>query len=501
MKSENIKAPWLGDQSSMQSYILSAFFFILAIGAGIVASLVGRELGWLSLFALPGLIAGVAILMQPDFGVAAFAVVIYIQLNRALSLYHPGFPYYLSPAYPLLGALVFLIIWRMFIYGDRAEGWKRTSFVFVLVAFWLFSAVTAGDPTQGIIKFQKYAENSLFAFVIVFFIQRPTSLRRVIWSLLAAGIFTAGLTVFQNLTSTFSSNYAGFAQWEHSSTNGTTNHRAAGLYGNANAYAQSLIVLAPLALDRLWHERRTLFRWIAAFALTLCVLAVFFTYSRNGFVTLVFALGFLIAVRRPNIMPLAITGILALFLLQFLPSTYSARLSTLFQFTSSNSTSVISDQSFRGRMSENLAAWQMFRDNPLFGVGLDNFEVNYQDYSRKIGLDPRRTARAPASFYLELLSEQGLIGTTVFISFLVMIFRSLWRARNIFALLGMDDEAHLTLAFFAGLLGYMFFYISKSGSYSNAFWILLGIALSFEQVAVNIRNAKRETQYSLGHRL
>jgi len=495
MKSENFRISSPAKWSSVQSDRLSVLFFVLAIAAGITVAIVGSKFGWISLFVLPALIVGLAILLQPDLGVAAFAVVIYIQLKRAIEIYHPGYPLYLSPAYPLLGALVFLIIWRMFIYGDRPTGWKRASMIFLLMAFWLFSAITAGDPTQGIIKFQKYAENSLFVFVIIFFIQRPTSLRRVIWSLLAAGIFTATLTVFQNLTSTYANSYGGFAQWEYSSTNGITNYRAAGLYGNANAYAQSLIVLVPLALDRLWHEKRTFLRLMEALALISCTLAIFFTYSRNGFVTLIFTLGFLVAIRRPNIMPLMLTGILALLLLQFLPTTYLNRLSTLFQFSSSNPTRQVSDQSFRGRISENIAAWQMFQDNPLFGVGLDNFEINYQDYSRKIGLDSRRTARAPASLYLELLSEQGLVGTTVFILFMTMVFRSLWNAKRIFTLLEMEDDAHLTLAFLSGLLGYMFFYISKSGSYSNAFWILLGIALSFEQVAKN----SRITQQAIPH--
>ncbi len=487
MNSANLRTAELGDESAAQNKILSAVFFVLALVAGLVVAVVGGEFGWISLFAIPALVVGFGILRQPDFGVAAFSVVVYLQLKRAISLYHPGFPGFLTPAYPLLASLLFLMVWKFFIYGDRPEAWKRASMIFVLMAFWLFSAITSGDPAQGILKFQSYVENSLFAFVITFFLQRPRSLRSVIWSFLLAGIFVAGLTVFQNLTSTFSNNYAGFAQWEYSSTGGTTNHRAAGMYGNANAYAQSLVVLVPLALDRLWHEKKTFLRLVAALALVLCTLGIVFTYSRNGFLTLVFTLGFLIAVRRPNIMPLALTGILALVLLQFLPATYTERLTSLVQFSSSNSTSVISDQSFRGRLSENLAALQMFQDNPIFGVGLDNYEVNYQSYSRKIGLDPRRTARAPASFYLELLSEQGLVGTTLFLFFMVMIFRSIWRARKIFELLGMENDAHLVLAFFAGLLGYMFFYISKSGSYSNAFWILLGIGLSFEQVAKNSR--------------
>lgn len=481
--------------TSIQGKNLSIIFFLLAIVSGFASAILGSTLGWVSLLLLPSLVIGFAILLEPDFGVAAFAVVVYVQLKRAIEIYHPSFPLYLSPAYLLLAALVFLILWRTLVYGDKAIGWKRASVIFILIAYWLFSAATADDPAHGMIKFQKYTENALFAFVVIFFIQKPKSLHRVIWAFLAAGIFTASLTVLQNLTHTYSNTYWGFAQWEYSSTNGTTNYRAAGMYGNANAYAQSLIIIIPLALDRFWYEKKNLTRAIAAIALGLCTLAIFFTYSRNGFVTLLFTVGVLIVLRRPNITPVILTGALALLLIQFLPATYTSRISTLFQFTSSEPTSRVTDSSFRGRLSENIAAWRMFRDNPLFGVGLDNFEINYQDYSRKIGLDPRRTPRAPASFYLELLSEQGLVGTALFSAFMVMVFKSLWNAKRIFSRLGMDSEAHLAVAFLAGLLGYMFFYISKSGSYSNAFWILLGIALSFEQVALNSRKKECKLQY------
>ena len=127
----------------------------------------------------------------------------------------------------------------------------------------------------------------------------------------------------------------------------------------------------------------------------------------------------------------------------------------------------------------------MFQDHPFFGVGLDNFQVNYQSYSRQIGLDSRRDQRAPASFYLELLSEQGLVGTAVFVIFLAMVFRGLWRARYTFQFLGMKNEEYMSLAFMSGLAGYMVFYISKNSAYPNVFWILLGIAFSIAQVAEN----------------
>jgi O-antigen ligase len=241
-------------------------------------------------------------------------------------------------------------------------------------------------------------------------------------------------------------------------------------------------MLVPLALDRLWHEKELRFRLIAGYALAVCTLAVFFTYSRNGFVTLVFTVVFLILMRRLSIAPLVVTAVFGVLLIQFLPASYTARITTLFQF-SNNSTSLISDESFRGRISENIAAWRMFQDHPLFGVGLDNFQVNYQDYSRQIGLDSRRDQRSPASFYLELLSEQGLIGTTIFIVFMFFIFRSLWRAYHLFYKIGMENEAYMALAFMSGLAGYMVFYISKNSAYPNVFWVLLGTALSIAQVS------------------
>ena len=70
--------------------------------------------------------------------------------------------------------------------------------------------------------------------------------------------------------------------------------------------------------------------------------------------------------------------------------------------------------SFRGRMSEYAVGFRMFRDNPVLGIGYDNYAANYLDYSMRIGLDPRRTERSAHSLYLEVLAEQGLLGLLLF---------------------------------------------------------------------------------------
>jgi putative inorganic carbon (HCO3(-)) transporter len=461
---------------------LSILFLVIAIVSGIAIAVIIWQFGWIGLLAAPFLFFLLAILIRPELGLGAFIFIIFIQLTPVIKNYYPRVP---SPVFPLLGMLVFLIIWRMVIYGDRPDGWKRASVILVVMAFWLLSVLVADDSVLALAKFRKFTENAILAFVIVFFIQRPTSLRSVVWALLAAGILMTTISVFQNLTSTYDNNYWGFGEWDQSSTAGVTNHRATGPYGNPNAYAQVLVMLVPLALDRFWHEKELRFRLLAGWALIVCILTIFFTYSRNGFITLLFTVGFFFVIRRPKVLSAAVMVVLAFVVFQFLPLSYTERITTLFQFSSSNSPQQILDESFRGRLSENIAAWRMFQDNPLFGVGLDNFQVNYQRYSRQIGLDSRRDERTPASFYLELLSEQGLIGTMVFMLFIVIVFRNLWRAGHLFQFLGMKNEEYMTLAFLSGLAGFMVFYISKNSAYPNVFWVLLGIAFSIAQVAEN----------------
>lgn len=466
---------------------ISISFLLGGLAAGISA-----QIGWISLVAIPGLIVGMAILIWPLFGLSTFIFIIFIQLSYVINNFHSGIP---APGKPFLALLLFLIIWRFVIYGDRPSGWKRATSIFLVISSWLISIIVADDFSHAILSFQKFLENAILAFVVIFFIKDKSDLKFIIWAILLAGAFMASISVFQNITSTFDNFYWGYGGWIEATTGGTSNHRLAGPYGNPNAYAQVLVVIVPLALDRLWHEKKIQYRFLAGYIFVVCTLAIFFTYSRNGFVTLIMTIGFLFIMRRPKFVSLAITLLSGIILLQFLPVSYAERISTLFQF-STGSTTQVADESFRGRISENVAAWMMFKDNPLFGVGLDNFQVNYQDYSRQIGLDTRREERSPASFYLELLSEQGLVGALLYLVFIGLVFRGLWLSYKKYLLLNMYDSGHMTLAFLVGLVGYMVFYISKNSAYSNVFWILLGIAISIAQTAENSKDSLYHLEFT-----
>jgi len=65
---------------------------------------------------------------------------------------------------------------------------------------------------------------------------------------------------------------------------------------------------------------------------------------------------------------------------------------------------------------------KILHSHPLFGLGLNNFSVYYQ-------LVTGKTNWGPHSFYVALLVETGLVGTIVFVVFLVYLFRRLQVAR------------------------------------------------------------------------
>jgi len=289
---------------------LSILFLAIAFVSGVIIAVIiwQLQLGWMGLLVAPSLFFLLAIFLRPELGLGAVIFIIVIQLTPIINRYFPGVP---SPVFPLLGMLVFLIIWRMVIYGDRPDGWKRASAIMVVMAFWLLSVLVADDSVLALAKFRKFTENAVLAFVLVFFIHRPASLRNVVWALLAAGMLMATISVFQNLTSTFDNNYWGFGDWDRSFTAGVTNYRASGPYGNPNAYAQVLVMLVPLALDRFWHEKEWGLRLLAGWALLVCVLTIFFTYSRNGFITLLFTLGLLFFMRRPRVLSAVALVVLA----------------------------------------------------------------------------------------------------------------------------------------------------------------------------------------------
>jgi putative inorganic carbon (hco3(-)) transporter len=463
--------------------LVSAAFLLLATGLGAV---VGLLIPYISnpfqlLVLVVGLLAALAIIARREFGILALVVIVYTRFSDVAISFH-GAPSVFQPFMLLLIAVIFI---RWVLYKERPRGWQRSLALvagYGLVGF--ASLLYASDFSRAQNALGDYAKDAIIVVVVALMLQRGALLRTVIWAMLAAGIFLGSISVFQQASGTFDNNYWGFGQAAVKNIlSGHDDYRISGPIGDANFYAQILVVLVPLALERLWGERGRVWRLLAVWALGVSLLSIVFTYSRGAFLALVVVVGLMVIRRPPRPVIMLLTMLLIVAIWRFVPESYVDRLSTIPKALPLVGASTDPEVSFRGRTSEMAVGWRMFIDNPITGVGLDNYPVFYQQYSRLIGLDPRREPRAPHNLYLQIASETGLLGVTMFGAILWFAFRGMWQAERALSEAGRGELAGMIAAFSVGLGGYLVGGIFLHAAYPRYLWLLIGIALAVPQLA------------------
>ncbi|WP_179131072.1 O-antigen ligase family protein [Candidatus Entotheonella palauensis] len=256
----------------------------------------------------------------------------------------------------------------------------------------------------------------------------------------------------------------------------------AGPIGDPNFYAQILLVLIPLALDRLWRASTAFGRIAAAYALFVCSWAFIFTFSRGGLVALAIALVIMLIRRPPRPMTLAAGLLVMLLALPWIPTEYTARITTIFDAASSLVDEGQTDTAMQGRLSENLAGLQIFLDHPLLGVGLNNYPVHYRRYAQRIGLDLRHEDRSAHNLYLQVAAETGILGLSMFGLLLWVMLHGLRQTYLKFVQAGKTNDAEMVMSFFIAVVGYLIAAVFLHSAYPRYFWLLFGIALAIAHI-------------------
>jgi O-antigen ligase len=469
---------------------LPVFFGVAALVIGLGAGLLVIGVpDALKLFVIViGLFAFVASVARVEWGLLVLVFITYTRFSDIAIKYH-GAP---STAKSFIFLLLFAILLRWAAYGEKPRGWVRPALhmaIFGLVGY--LTILYAVDPQRTSNASMDYFKDAIIVVIVAILMQRVRTLRQVVWTLLAAGIFMGTISVIQYVTGTFTNNYWGFAQAPIEHIVGeTSGHRVSGPIGDPNFYAQIMLPLIPLALDRLWNEKKRGLRLIALFTLIVCFLTVIFTFSRGAFVAMIAMLGVMLLFNPPRPIALAITILLGLVLIRFIPNEYSARMATLTDFFSQEtSTTPPGDASIRGRTSEILVGWMMFRDHPILGVGYNNYPVHYQSYSRQLGLDPRIEQRSAHNLYIEIAAETGLLGLTAFGILVFGALRGLWATWKMFRNfnkipLGTTvPQAKIIAAFGVGLIGYLMAGMFIHDAYPRFLWMLIAIAFAMPNIA------------------
>lgn len=455
-----------------------ALIFILAIPLlKIIIPTRISEIGLLWILFILGAIVFATTLTNTDISLFIFIFVVYINLSSVLITNYD----FASTARAIVILMSILLLARRILYKDEYHGWIIPALVLGLYAVsGALSLLYAKDFPVALGNLIAYLKNGVVGIIVILLIQRPSSLRTAVWALLSAGIFMGSISVFQQLTMTFTNSYGGFATVVLHSTLG---YRSGGPIGDPNYYAQIIVVLLPLAIDHVWNEKKWILKALSAWALFICSLAMVFTYSRGGFLSLMVAFLIMVLLRSTRIPSLMLGLITLIVIFPLIPSAFQGRISSIPNIVPSSRTGDYEDDSIRGRLSENLVAWNLFREHPLSGVGIGNYNTYYQEYSGKLGIDPRLEDRSAHNLYLEIAAEQGLLGLTVFGIVIILTLRQIIKSEALFEQLECKRMANLVVAIGVSFATYLFSSIFLHDAYPRYLWVLYGIAWAAHQSA------------------
>ena len=478
------------------------FRYWLAVGAvgftlAVVSATLILDSLLLPVLAILGAVTLWVIIRRPDLGLYLLLFITYLRLSDVAIRFH-GAP---SVAKFYVVGLLGVVLYRVYAHGDRPSGWRSA---FILLTLYglvqTLSLLFARDLDLAFTGLESYAKNCIIALAITLLLDRPDRLRPAVWSLLAAGAVMAFLTVWQVLTGTFESNYGGLAQvaMESSILAGQQGNRAQGPIGDPNFYSQVLLILLPLALDRAWHDRRYGLRLLGLGISFLIILANVFTYSRGGFLAMVVVLVIMLWRNPPRPIVLIFSLAILLMALPFTPSQYAERMATSFAVVPDLvlDEPLQADGAIVSRLSEMAAAGAVFLDNPIVGVGLDNYALYYPEYSELVGIDPNRSVRSAHDLYLEILAETGLIGMLVYTFLLVTLFRGLALANRRFQQLGAHEYSSISFAIGVAIIGYLVTGLFLHAGHQRYWWTLAGIALSLPEVSRHFLLQRQQAQES-----
>jgi O-antigen ligase/polysaccharide polymerase Wzy-like membrane protein len=365
--------------------------------------------------------------------------------------------------------------------------------------------------TSQIIDF--LLEGVAIYFLVVNIVRDYATLKRASWALLLAGSLMGGLSIFQRVTHTQNKNYGGLAmlgaeldfnptgrelsrpravsenfhpEGGTSSTVGTQ-FRSAGPIGEPNRYAQVLVVLFPLAALRFRRERSRVLRLLAAVSAGLIFGGMILTFSRGAMLTSVVIFGMLAYFRFIRPLHVVAAGLSLSLLVLVLDPQVALRFASLGAAKTligqrvagyKEPTAVqrgIPDTSVVRRYELNVAAWHVFLDHPILGVGPGHFAAYYSiPYSNRVGLIEQLKQYRGHNLYFETLAETGILGLASFLVVILAVMQGLWRAWKKWQ--PMDSElADTAMAFFLSLVAYLISAIFAHLSYQRYLWLLIGL--------------------------
>lgn len=474
-------------------------FMFMAVALSVIGTLaIGHTdslLGVYTLMGLAGIILVVSIILKPTVGAYVLIIAVFTNISKLLG--DLGYPSVIKP----LVAMVAIAIGIHYSYASRPTGGgEKTAgiqmFLFLFFIATAFSFPFAMDKDVAMANILDLGKDIVIIFCIVFALQQTQTWKNAAWLAMITTTLLCLLGVYQILSHNYTQTFIGMGsvvmqQVLEGST--ATSPRIAGPINAPNMWAQVIVAIIPLVIYRIIYEPRRIVKIIAVIMLGILLFEVLNTYSRGAYLALaVIFLLIMLSFRVNLLIPIGGMALIAILFLA-LPPVYTQRFITLESLSPTTQNGIYQDTSFRGRASEMLAGLYMFADHPLFGLGAGNYEINYQNYAQRIGLEFRATERQAHSLYIQILSETGLLGGIAFVGIIVSLFSAL--AKTSKALKNTQFQ-NTWLPWISALrmsmIGYLITALFLHDAYIRYFWMMVALCISAIRISSQlIEHTKR----------
>lgn len=438
----------------------------------------------LGLYTLGGILALLlagAIFVRPELGTYVLIVTVFTNISTALT--NQGSP---SINKPLVGLIFVSVLATRLWHRPGALRLKRLEWLMVAyLGVLLLSTFVAHERTTAAEQAVDFAKDFVILLCIVYSLDSERGWKRAVWLTIATAVFLSLLTIYQVVTGHYQQTFLGLATNSLEEVAAEVAQvRHSGPVGDPNFYAQILVAVIPLALYRAMDEKKLILRLVAAVSVIIILFAMMNTYSRGAFLALAGILALIAIERRIRVSHFLTLAGLGLVVLQLLPAGYTERLSSLVELSSEQQSFVYEEESFRGRLSEILSGLQMFATHPLLGVGVGNYEYNYQDYASRLGLEGRTTTRQAHSLYVETAAETGLFGLLALGGIFTAFFLGLRQAARPAAGASQattplpHDWRVWLISLQMSVLAYLMSSVFLHGDYIRYLWLLVALGAS-----------------------
>lgn len=398
-----------------------------------------------------GFVGGITILINPFLGLLATSGLIPLSLFPAIA---GSFLGVFSVATPIKIAGTLTFVSSFIRHISERKSWdflkKPQMRFFMLFLAWIFISGFTQPGFAARENFTLFISFAVLGFIILSLIDSIKRFRWVLWAALIP-VFIVSLNAVLN--------YLSFGQAI----------RVSGASYGPNYFAIGLLPFLGIAFYNISTEKKKILKIFSLIITLVIASALVFTFSRAGLVGFSGMLLTATLKAKKKIRAFLLLVICLTLLINVLPSQVwerfgqtEATLERLEETSNVNST--------KRRLLLAKAAWKMFLEHPLVGVGVGNYYYECRKYA------PIHAGRAHTT-YLEIMAELGIIGIFLFLGILFNTFKILKKIIKSNCPVG-----GYARGLWIGLVGFLIAAIFLHAQQEKALWFVVFMAAALERI-------------------